>query len=491
MRAARGHDHVVGLAADAVPARQLRDKGLAQGDRAARVRIVGLAGARRGRQGVGDGRGGAEIGLAALEVDDALARLLAGARRGHHPAQLGGHAQNRSIGGQTAHRNEPRNLRRVGQTTRPRGPPGGPDWAFRRHAVCAPGSVVRRSAQGRLIMSKFDLRDISDRLARSKDTEAVVFEFLGYLQAVRPDWRAALAFYEVSHDALVNTYERQGSRLVRRDITIPVSQLPARLARKFFHPSAFFNHSDRRSLISQLFTGAPYYEPDPAEAASLRTVTPLPNWQSCVCLPLADQEDMLALLVVASMKQGAFGSKVVGEIIPVKSMAALALSQHLYRSTRGRETNGDAAVPQAAAADFHDRIHRLNTQTTELEEDNKAKARRLEALTKEIELLDKNSTQYKGELERVKGTLVALEEQSAAATEQLTDAHSQLTITRARAAEYQRTVSFTKEVAQVLAQEHRPSEFNGTLVSWFSEHFNVQRCSLMQLDSLRVTLLIP
>ena len=337
-------------------------------------------------------------------------------------------------------------------------------------------------------MSKFDLRDISERLARSRDTEAVVFEFLGYLQAVRPDWRAALAFYEVSHDALVNTYERQGSRLVRRDVTIPVSQLPARLVRKFFHPSAFFNHSDRRSLISQLFTGAPYYEPDPAEAASLRTITPLPNWQSCVCLPLADQEDMLALLVLASEKKGAFGSKVVGDIIPVKSMAALALSQHLYRSTRGAE--GDPAVPRAAAADFHDRIHRLNTQTTELVEDNKAKARRLEALTKEIELLDKNSTQYKTELERVKGTIIALEEQSAAATEQLTDAYSQLTVTQARAAEYQRTVAFTKEVARVLAQEHHPAEFNATLVAWFSEHFRVERCSLMQLDPAGETLVI-
>src|SRR5882672_11426864 len=162
-------------------------------------------------------------------------------------------------------------------------------------------------------MSKFDLRDISERLARSRDTEAVVFEFLGYLQAVRPDWRAALAFYEVSKDALVNTYERQGSRLVRRDVTVPVNQLPARLVRKFFHPSAFFNHSDRRTLISQLFTGAPYYEPDPAEAAALRSLTPLPNWQSCVCMPLADQEDMLALLVLASEKKAAFGSKVIGD----------------------------------------------------------------------------------------------------------------------------------------------------------------------------------
>ena len=339
-------------------------------------------------------------------------------------------------------------------------------------------------------MSKFDLRDISDRLARSRDTEAVVFEFLGYLQSVRPDWRAGLAFYEVSHDALVRTYERQGSRLVRRDVTVPVNQLPARLVRKFFHPSAFFNHSDRRTLISQLFTGSPWYEPDPAEAASLRTITPLPNWQSCVCLPMADQEDMLALLVLASERKGAFGGKIVGDVIPVKSMAALALSQHLYRSTRSRETPGDPAVPRVAAADFQDRIHRLNTQTSELEEDNKAKARKVEALTREIELLDKNSTQYKTELERVKGTIFALEEQSAAATEQLTDAYSQLTLTQARAAEHQRTVGFTKEVAQVLAQPHDPAEFPATMVAWFSERFHVERCSLMQMDPSGETLLI-
>ena len=345
-------------------------------------------------------------------------------------------------------------------------------------------------------MSKFDLRDISDRLARSRDTEAVVFEFLGYLQSVRNDWRASLAFYEVSHDVLVNSYVRQGSRLVRRDVKLPVSQLPARLVRKFFHPSAFFNHSDRRSLISQLFTGSPYYEPDPAEAASLRPITPLPNWQSCVCMPLADQEDMLALLVLASEKPNAFGSQTIGDIIPVKSMAALALSQHLYRSTRGRETNGTngtngtAGVARAAAADFQERIHRLNTQTTELEADNQSKARKLEALSKEIELLDTNSTQYRTELERVKGTITALEEQSAAATEQLTDAYSQLTVTQARAAEYQRTVGFTKEVVQVLAQEHEPSQFTSMLVAWFSETFRVDRCSLMQMDSSGETLVI-
>src|SRR5258705_11945315 len=49
-------------------------------------------------------------------------------------------------------------------------------------------------------VSKFDLRDISQRLSASRDTEALVNEFLGYLESVRPDWQASLAFYEVSQD---------------------------------------------------------------------------------------------------------------------------------------------------------------------------------------------------------------------------------------------------------------------------------------------------
>ena len=65
-------------------------------------------------------------------------------------------------------------------------------------------------------MSKFDLRDISKRLSGSVDADTVVFEFLGYLQSVRSDWRATLAFYEVSSDALVSAYAREGDRLKRR-----------------------------------------------------------------------------------------------------------------------------------------------------------------------------------------------------------------------------------------------------------------------------------
>ena len=331
-------------------------------------------------------------------------------------------------------------------------------------------------------MSKFDLRDISQRLSGSKDADAVVFEFLGYLQAVRSDWRATLAFYEVSRDALVSIYERQGNRLVRRDVSLPVDRLPARLVRKFFHPSAFFNGPNRRSLLSTLFQNTPFYEPDQTEGPALAALTPIADWQSCVCMPLADQEDLLAMLVVVSPKKGAFGSRVVGDLVPVKSMAALALAQHLYRASRARPDGEEPRPARAAGADFHERISRLNNQSAELSGQNHAKAEKLQALTREIELLDQNSSEYKQELARVKDQLRALEEQSSAATLHLNEACSQLTQSQERLAELQRTVGFLKDVFQVLSQEHDTHDISSTLVSWFSEHFGVERCSLMVLD---------
>ena len=334
-------------------------------------------------------------------------------------------------------------------------------------------------------MSKFDLRDISERLSGSRDTEALVHEFLGYLQAVHPDWRASLAFYEVSRDALVSVYHRQGPQLVRRDIDLPVDRLPARLVRKFFHPSAFFNHADRRTLLTQLFGSSPAYEPDPLEAPALSPVTAVDIWQSCVCLPMADSEDVLALLVIVSDRRGAFGGKSIANLLPVRSMAALALAQHLYRAERTRST--DPTVP-AAAAEFQLRIQRLNEQSDALEAENRSKAQQLEALTHEIEQLDKHSTQYQHELERVKAALFALEEQSAATTQVLTDAYSELTTTRAKATELQRSVTFMRDVFQLLAEDHDPAGLPGTLVEWFCEHFGIERCSLMLLDSKNDTL---
>jgi putative methionine-R-sulfoxide reductase with GAF domain len=336
-------------------------------------------------------------------------------------------------------------------------------------------------------VSKFDLRDISDRLTSSRDTEALVYEFLGYLQAVHPDWRASLAFYEVSRDSLVSVYQRAGQRLVRRDIDLPVDALPARLVRKFFHPSAFFNPDGRRSLLTHVFGSSPAYQPDPMEAPSLASLTATNTWQACVCLPLADAEDILALLTVVSERRGAFGGRAVADLIPVKSMAALALAQHLHRAGRDGATGTTAPV---AAAEFQDRIRRLDARSQKLEEENRSKAEQLQALAEEIEQLDKNSTQYQHELERVKEQLYALEEQSAAATQHLTNAYSELSTAQTRATELQRTVGFMKDVFQVLTQEHDQAALPTTLVQWMCEQFQIERCSLMLLDSPRETLSI-
>ena len=341
-------------------------------------------------------------------------------------------------------------------------------------------------------MSKFDLRDISQRLSASRDTEALVFEFLGYIEAVRPDWQASLAFYEVSQDALVSVFQRTSRRLARKDLKLPVDQLPARLVRKFFHPSAFFQQGNRKSLLSQLLQTSPHYDVPQVEAESLRAVAPMQNWQSCVCLPLADQEDLLAMLVLASEHANAFGSRVIGELLPIRTVASLSLAQHLHRSGRPRTTDEAAPAPAqpGAAADFQARLKRVDLQSAQLAHTDPAEAERLDKLVKELEQLDVSSNHYKQELEKVKGTLLALEEQSVAATQHLTDAYAQLDVATGRLYAMQRTVGFMKEVCQVLSQEHDRQKFARTLVSWFCEHFGVERCSLMLLDEARETLSI-
>jgi transcriptional regulator with GAF, ATPase, and Fis domain len=336
-------------------------------------------------------------------------------------------------------------------------------------------------------MSKFDLRDISQRLAASKDTEAVVSEFLGYLQDARPDWRASLAFYEVSRDALVNVYTRHGGNLMRRDVTVPVDQLPPRLVRKFFHPSAFFNAPEKRSILGNLFKASPYFEPDSKETLAIQPLCFHPSWNACVCLPLADQEDLLALLTVISERKGAFGGHVMDEVVPLKNMAALALAQRLYRSARRA---GVQESPKVAASEFQDRLRVLDTETSDLADQSRIKADQLDQLNRELETLDRSSGEYQQELERVKNQLFALEEQSSAAAEHLREAQTQVSEAKGRVAELQRTIGFMKEVFQVLGQEYDSEEFSRTMVTWFCEHFRVERCSLMKLEDSHHTLQI-
>ena len=345
-------------------------------------------------------------------------------------------------------------------------------------------------------MSKFDLRDISERLSESRDTEAVVFEFLGYLQALRPDWRATLAFYEVSRDALASVYAREGERLVRRDIQVPVEQLPTRLVRKFFHPSAFSDTGNRRSLLASLFKSSPFYEPEASEAGALRPLAAIPDWESCICMPLADQEDLLAMLVLTSHKKAAFGARAANDLLPVKGMAALALAQHLYRAARPQPEPVGPGEPPAeppggdAGAEFQDQIRMLDSRADRVADARQANDAKLEALSQELERADASSSHYRRELERVKEHLQALEEQSSAATQHLNEAYSQLTETQDRTAELRRTAGFLQDVFQMLSQEHDVQELAGTLVLWFSENFGVERCSLMVIEPGRDTLRI-
>lgn len=336
-------------------------------------------------------------------------------------------------------------------------------------------------------MSKFDLREVSDRLSASRDVESVVLEFLGYLQAERPDWRATLSFYDVSRDCLAETYALVGGKLVRKDVSLAVDRLPTRLVRKFFQPHAISNGA-KPSLLGGLFQSAPWYEPDASEAAALKPLITIVSPRSFLCLPLADHEELVALLVLTSDRKGAFGSKAADEIVPLKNVVALALARHRYRTAR--QAPSGAPPARQGEGQVEERLQRLNEEATALEEQNRLKASQIEALHRELAALEGNSGRYEGELEEVKLKLHALEEQSAAAAEHLREAQVQVSETLNRAADVQRTLRFMKEVLQVLGQEYDGDTYTRTIVTWFCEHFHVDRCSLMLYDESRQVLQI-
>lgn len=337
-------------------------------------------------------------------------------------------------------------------------------------------------------MSRYGLRDISERLTRSTDTEAVVFEFLGYLQTLHDDWRATMAFYEPSLDALVRLYERQGDRLVGREASVPVDRLPPRLVRKFFHPSAFFNAAARRGVRSDMLQAAPFHEADPTEAPGLRAVVPIPDWRSCLCVPLTDRDDVMGLLVVASRKRGAFPAQALDEIIPLRSLAAFALAHHLHR-----ERGGAAPEPHnggVTVGEFQDRIRALHARTQELERDNASKAEQLERLQRELEAQGRDSSQANEALDRAKHTMSALEEQTVVATEHLTQAYTQLDDSRSRLETAERSLGLVRDVCRAVAGEHNPRDLVHNLLTWVCGRFGIERCSLMLLDGGGQTLQI-
>jgi GAF domain-containing protein len=337
-------------------------------------------------------------------------------------------------------------------------------------------------------VARFQLRDISNRLAQSNDAEDVVSEFLAYLQAIRPDWRAALALYDGRQDALVTVYQRERRRLVQNAIEISVDQLPVRLVRKFFHPSAFFNRSGSRSLLVNLIQTSPVYEALPPDRDALAMLTAQPHWKSCVCLPLHDRENVLALLVLTSVEKNAFPSSEVAELIPIKSMASLALSQHMLAANGGplAAVRADEQHLRDAAAGLHSQIQHLQSHAAGLEAEILARGERLEALIVERDTLLEKSAAARTEVAKLKSALRKISTGGETGPPELDGS----LLGDEALYESQRTIRFVRDVFQVLAAEHRREDFAATLLTWYCEHFGVERCSLMLFDgpseSLRI-----
>ena len=147
-------------------------------------------------------------------------------------------------------------------------------------------------------MSRYDLRDISEKLSGSKDSTSVITSFISYLQSIRRDWKASIAFYECSTDRLVSIYSVEGSKLESAELDLAIESLPPKLVRKFFHHSAYFADFNKRTVLSLIFQNSPFYRADRSESSALAPITALNAWESCLCMPLADSEDIIALLTI-------------------------------------------------------------------------------------------------------------------------------------------------------------------------------------------------
>lgn len=339
-------------------------------------------------------------------------------------------------------------------------------------------------------MSRYDLRDISEKLSGSKDSAAVIASFLGYLQSIRRDWKASLAFYECSTDRLVSIYSIDGPKVQSAELDLRIESLPPKLVRKFFHHSAYFSDFNKRTVLSLIFQNSPFYRADKSEAPQLAPITALNAWESCLCMPLADSEDIIALLTICSAKKNAFPSKTVGELLPVKSVASLALAQHLYRSEKGRLEEEVKTVETKLAGQFQEKVTRLADERLALQNANEEQARMIAELVENLGHMDQGGDQYRSELDRVKNALFALEEQSSVATEYLSDAYSELAQATSQLSEMQGTMSFVRGVCEVMAQEHDKAELPALLISWYTDYFGIERYSYMVPDARGETLSI-
>ena len=332
-------------------------------------------------------------------------------------------------------------------------------------------------------MARIQLRDVCDHLASAGDAEGIIDALLGYLRAYQGDWHPTLAQVDNHHDAITRVYQRERGRLDRRDVVVPVDHLPARLVRKFFRPSAFFNVVERRSLLTRVFRATPVYEPDRFEATQMQPLAAPVAWHSCIALPLADQDDLMGLLLIVSPKKNAFSPTAIEQVLAMRTMAAVALARRLHAQGRvSPETRVAEEQSRRTQGMFQDRIRQLESELNAVAQDHRLKTERLELVSRQLEQLQQRAHLERTELDKLRQRLRAHDEQEKVAAEHLHDSYSQLAVAQQRLKEHHETMDFLRTVFEAMAAEHDDGVLSRTLVQRFCDAFAVDRCSLMRVD---------
>ncbi len=335
-------------------------------------------------------------------------------------------------------------------------------------------------------MSRYPLRDIAGSLAGAADLESALAALLSYLRAVQSDWLPTVALYEPQRERFERVYRLDRQRLLRIDHQIALAQLPARLVRKFIHPSAFFNVDGRRSLLEKLFHGSVAYEPDPFESAQLQPLTAPVAWRSCTCLPLNDRDELLGLIVLVSERPKAFGSTVVEALQPLRGLASLAIARRLQATGRPTPEARDAEeASRRTQVALQQRLRELEDEMGQLAAESEARGATLSLLAREAETLRAGTASHHDERQHQARQTQALEDQVGAAGELLSEAYAQLAASQSRCGELEHTLAVVREAFDVIAQGDNAGEVTRSFVAWFCDRFNVGRCSLMRLDDER------
>jgi len=212
-------------------------------------------------------------------------------------------------------------------------------------------------------------------------------------------------------------------------------------------------------------------------------------WHSCIVLPIADQEDLIALLLVVSARRNAFAATLVEEVLAMRTVAGLALARRMH--AEGRVTpEAKLAEEQSRRAQgmFQERMRQLESETGALAQDNRLKAERLELLARELDRTQRTAHEERVELDQRRLQVHSLEEQTSVAAQHLQDAYSQLAAAQHRLNQQHETMEFLREVFEASQLEYDVSLMSRALVQRFCEAFSVDRCSFMRVDDQHMTI---